>query len=145
MKLPISKVIYIYIYIKCKTLTNSNKEWKYIVEMWAQQIMVTESITTRFFSGSQIFDELWPLSKFNWRILNISWHLGYAISLQKLPSDGPCLCSQWTTLGPPMGAEGSIWKTLFYIKCEWKLLLESCNITDIYQAELLQPVANKKS
>jgi len=25
------------------------------------------------------FQEMWSPSKFNWRILNISWHLGHAI------------------------------------------------------------------
>jgi len=28
------------------------------------------------------FHELWPASKFNWRILNIWWHLGCAKSRQ---------------------------------------------------------------
>jgi len=37
--------------------------------------------------------EPWPPSKFNWRILNMSWHLGYAISRQR-------------------GGEGPVWETL---------------------------------
>jgi len=41
-----------------------------------------------YISGSQTFMSR-RLLKFNWRILNISWHLGYAITA-KLPSEGLC-------------------------------------------------------
>ena len=58
------------------------------------------------------FYEPWPPSKFNWRILNISWHLGYAISWQsylvKVSARGP----QRTAPSPPRGPEGPVWETL---------------------------------
>jgi len=50
------------------------------------------------------FHEPWPPSKFNWRIFNISWHLGYAISRQshlvKASARGPKRTAPWPPRGP---------------------------------------------
>ena len=56
------------------------------------------------------FHEPWFPSKFNWRILNISRHLGYAISRQSFLAKASVRGPQRTALRPPRGAEGPVEK-----------------------------------
>ena len=51
------------------------------------------------------FHEPWP-SKFNWRILNISWHLSYAISRKSYLVKAPARGAQRTNLWLPREAKG---------------------------------------
>jgi len=49
------------------------------------------------------FHEPWPPSKFNWRILNISWHLGYAMSRQSYLVKASARGTRSTAPWPPRG------------------------------------------
>ena len=50
------------------------------------------------------FHEPWPTSKFNWQILNISSHLGYAISRQSYLAKASARGPQRTAPWPPRGS-----------------------------------------
>jgi len=62
------------------------------------------------------FHEPWPPSKFNWRILNTSWHLDYAISRQSYLAKASARGPQRTALWPPRGTEGPVGETLVLLK-----------------------------
>ena len=64
------------------------------------------------FQWSSNFREPWLPSKFYCRILNISWHLGYAISRQSYLVKASSRAPQRIAPLAPKGGEGPVWETL---------------------------------
>ena len=72
-------------------------------QRWHPRPLGCDCLSLRFSN----FHEAWPPSKFNSRILNTSWHLGYAISRQSYPVKA-------STRGPQGGPRAPFEKAWFY-------------------------------